>query len=400
VSAVVDAGPASINTTRYSTNNYLYVTVHVCQPGTTTCVDVDHVQVSTATSGLRLLQTAVTGLTLTPEPDPAAAGNSLAECYQLPQGTAFGNVVTADLTIGGETAANVPVQIIANPSATPSASTCADNGFIAGDQPAGVDTLGANGVLGLGPLAQDCSSSSCVNQYFTCVTNPHTGVANCQTNVSAAPPATAQVTNPVTMFATDKNGVIITLPTVDPNVGAASGLAGTITFGIGTESNNAYGTTATALAADPSTGAVTTTYTAQASGSTATQYKSWIDTGSYAYFFPDAGIPLCTAAGLTSFYCPPQPLNLQASVAGANSTGPATVNFTVVSAQTLFAGTNIALSSLAANAPPNPDYLANGSSAFIWGLPFFYGRTVYIAYPGATVSGSGGTPLSGPFYAF
>ena len=41
---------------------------------------------------------------------------------------------------------------------------------------------------------------------------------------------------------------------------------------------------------------------------------------------------------------------------------------------------------------------ANGSF-FDWGLPFFYGRTVYTAIEGKPVS-QGGQSLSGPFYAF
>lgn len=397
MAAVVDSGPASINTTRYSPDNYLYVSVNVCQPGTQTCVTVDHVQVSTQTTGLRILASALTSLPLTPETDPAASANTLAECYQLPQGTAWGSVAAADVQIGGETAKSVPIQILSTPGSTP-AATCVDNGWINGEKPTGVQELAANGVLGLAPFAQDCSGQGCVNQYFTCFTTTG-GVVNCTANVSAAPPTTAQVTNPVTMFATDKNGVIITLPAVDAAAGAASGVpAGTITFGIGTESNNAYVTTATAYAADPTTGQVTTNYTSQAPGSTAKPYPSWFDTAGVAYYFTDAGItPMCTSSGLTTFYCPAQPLSLSATITGAGGTtaGPA-VPFTVANAETLNSANpnSIAFSSLGATPPAY-----YGSNVFVWGLPFFFGKTVFIAYPGATVTGSAG-PINGPFYAF
>lgn len=394
---MVDGGPTSIAQTSYSPDNYLYITVTVCQPGTKTCVAIDHVLVSTATSGLRVLATAVTGIPLTPEPDPAKAGDTLAECVQLPQGTAWGNVVTAEVQIAGETASSVPVQVISTPSATPNMTTCANNGFIHGDTPSGVQELGANGVIGLGALAQDCTGTGCVSQYFTCETNADTGIVNCQSNVSAAPPVASQVTNPVTKFATDKNGVIITLPAVDPEKGAASGLAGKITFGIGTQSDNAYSGTAKALAVSTTTGAVTTTYTSQKAGSAPAQYTSWFDTGSDAYFFSDAGIPMCTQTGLTTFYCPAQPLNLQATVTGAGTPGStATVPFTVVSAETLDATNNIVFSSIASTAPNG----FGGTNGFIWGVPFFFGRTVYIAYPGASIAGSGGATLTGPFVAF
>ncbi|MGH8218603.1 MAG: DUF3443 family protein, partial [Steroidobacteraceae bacterium] len=393
MSAVVDSTLAGAN----GPDNFLYVSVTVCQPGTQTCATVDDVQVSTATSGLRILASALpAGFTLTPEPDPAASGNTLAECYQLPQGTAWGNVATADVQIGGETASSVPIQIVSNPAANP-AATCADNGWLTT-----VGALSANGVLGIGPLAQDCTGAGCTNQYFTCQTTAG-GVVNCQQNVSAAPGTTAEVTNPVTLFATDKNGVIITLPTVDPNAGAASGLAGTITFGIGTQADNAYNGAATAYSADPGTGAVTTSYASVTTGSTAVNYTSWFDTGSDAFFFPDSGITTCPETAVKEFYCPAQPLSLTASVSGAGSPAggsPPAVNFTVVSADTLNATPSAAFSSLAANSPPNPDFGSFGAGmSFIWGIPFFYGKTVFIAYPGASIAGDGGAMLTGPFYA-
>ena len=379
-------------------DNFLYVTVTVCQPGTQTCATVDHVQVSTATSGLRILASALTGITLPPVTDPSASPNTLAECYQLPQGTAWGNVVTADVQIGGETASSVPIQVLSTPAATP-AATCVDNGWLSS-----VQTLSANGVIGLGTLAQDCTGAACTSQYFTCLTNVG-GTVNCQQNVSAAPGTPAEVTNPVTMFATDKNGVVITLPSVDPNAGAASGLTGSITFGIGTEANNAYNASATAYAADPNTGAVVTSYASVTTPSSPTNYTSWFDTGSNAYFFPDAGITVCM--DLATFYCPAQPLSLTANVTGAGNPGvggPTAVPFTVVSADTLNATSSAAFSSLAANAPTNPDFLGYGAASpgnvFIWGLPFFFNRTVFIAYPSASIAGSGGATLTGPFYAF
>ena len=365
----------------------------MCQPGTATCVLVDHVQISTATTGLRVLQTAVTGLSLTPEPDPATPGNTLAECYQLWQGTAWGNVVTADVEIAGEKAASVPIQIIATPNATPNAQTCPSNGFIRGDLPAGVQLLGANGVIGLGTLVQDCKQGACGSQYFSC--NPNNG--NCQVNVAAAPPVSEQVTNPVTMFASDKDGVIITLPSVDPAAGAPSGLAGTLTFGIGTQPNNAYNSAATALPAGPLVGAVTTTYTSQTAGSAPVQYTSLFDTGAVSYHFTDGGIAMCAVKGLATFYCPAAPLSLNATVAGSGGVGSAKVAFTVANAETLNSANpnSIAFSTLGSTPPANW-----GPGTFIWGLPFFFGRTVYIAYPSASVTGSGGAQLKGPFYAF
>lgn len=354
----------------------------MCEPGTTTCAAIDHVQVSTATSGLRIVGSALSaaGITLTSEADPAASGNTLAECYQLPQGTAWGAVATADIQIGGETASSVPVQILTNYVTTPSCRANAQTVLL--DSP---ETLGANGVIGLGVFAQDCSGSTCGTQYYTCPSND-----NC-TVVSAAPPAASQVTNPATMFATvaDRNGVIIQVPAVPAN-GAPSPFTGAqLVFGIGSESNNAF-TATTVLAADPTTGAVTTTYTPQGT-TTPVQYTSWFDTGSYAYFFNDTGIPTCPSS---TEYCPTATLALQATVTGAGSNGTATLSFSVANASDLSTA-NTAFNTLAAQVPPN-----FGANAFVWGLPFFYGQNVYIGFNGATAPGTGGATLTGPFYAF
>jgi len=411
VTAYVDCGPASICQNHASPDNYLFVDLNVCQPQTTTCVKIDHVHVSTAISGLRILASALSAaeqaqgvsLTLTPEPDPSApsgSGNTLADCVQLPTesgvGTAFGSVVTAVVQITGQsvnetTTVPVPIQLIATPTTSSPKPSCDQTGFINT-----VADLGANGVIGIGPLMYDCSGSGCVTQYYSC-----TPAGNCSANISAAPSDPAVlVTNPVTKFATDNNGVIIELTTaVDPTQGAPS-YQGTIVFGIGTESNNALTGVKTVLAADPSSGAITTTYTLQGQ-SQGTQFtNSWFDTGSYANLFTDSGIPTCQPNSpsnpLATFYCPSTALNLQATVTGSGGTGSATVSFTVANAQTLVSGSSIVFSSIAAQ-PPADGY--GGTNPFIWGLPFFFGQNVYIGFTGASVA-NGSSTVNGPFYAF
>ncbi len=46
--------------------NGLYVTVTVCQHGTTTCITINNVQVDTGSVGLRLVQGTLGSVTLTP----------------------------------------------------------------------------------------------------------------------------------------------------------------------------------------------------------------------------------------------------------------------------------------------------------------------------------------------
>jgi hypothetical protein len=66
------------------------------------------------------------------------------------------------------------------------------------------------------------------------------------------------------------------------------------------------------------------------------------------------------------------------------------VSFNVANADSLFSTSDAAFSDLGGPAP------GGVSGAFDWGLPFFYGRNVYVAIEGKTVSGA----PSGPFWAY
>jgi hypothetical protein len=184
-----------------------------------------------------------------------------------------------------------------------------------------------------------------------------------------------QVQNPVPLFSTDNNGVIIELPAVS---GGEPSTTGSLVFGIGTQSNNALGG-ATVYASDAS-GNFTTTYKSVAYPS------SFIDSGSNGFFFLDsstAGIPDCSDA--TGFYCPGSTVNLSAKNQGTNGSS-GTVSFSIANADTLFAN--------------QADFVYGDlggqfSGAFDWGLPFFFGRNVFVAIQGQ--SAPGGTA---PYWAY
>ena len=144
-SLTVDAGPAAaINTA--------FVSVKVCSPGTTTCQTIDHIEVDTGSVGLRLVSSALT-ITLPAEKD--ASGHPLAECLQFADGTSWGSLAVADIQLpgSGETASNVNVHIIGDPTYPTPPSDCS------GKPENTVSTFGANGILGVGPFAQDCGSA-------------------------------------------------------------------------------------------------------------------------------------------------------------------------------------------------------------------------------------------------
>lgn len=337
--------------------NSPFVSVTVCAPGTSNCQTVDHVLVDTGSFGLRLAASAV-GPALSLPAVANAVGAPVAECAHFANGYAWGSVRRADVKLSGETAANLPVQILADPAApyaaVPSACSSTGANFAA--------NLGAKGILGVGVFNQDCpacASSSAPAVYFACT------VLDC---VTTAMPLASQVANPVPAFAVDNNGIAVVLPEVPP--GGVSTLTGSLLFGIGTQANNQLGS-ATVYATD-SRGNFTTTYKGAS-------YSSFLDTGSNAIFFTDPGIPQCSG-----FYCPPAPLTL--SAVNTSSTGVSgTVSFTIESIQSI--SSSVAAANVGAD--------AGLGRIFDWGLPFFFGRKVFVAVAGAS------TPKgAGPYWAY
>lgn len=352
---------AAISVNGGPTNNYVdasFTSVTVCVPGTSTCQTIPGVLVDTGSSGLRILQSALT-ITL---PQQTSGGSPVVECFPFVSGYTWGPVQTADVEMASEKASSVPIQVLSDTDfAAPSG--CTDFGFSSDT----LGALGANGILGVGLFAQDCGPGCPTNIYYEC---PASG---CQGIVESL---AQQVVNPVTLFATDNNGVIVELPAVS---GAEGSVSGSLVFGIGTESNNAMGG-ATVYAANSDTGNFTTTYNGQAYSS------SFIDSGSNGYFFLNSTAALPDCGGEEEgFYCPSTTQNLSATNQGTNG-GSGTVNFSVANANTLFANeSDFALGGLG----------GEFSGAFDWGLPFFFGRNVYVAIQGASTPGG-----SGPYWAY
>jgi hypothetical protein len=382
---VVDAGPEPQT---FIDADEAFTSVTICVHGTSTCQTIDHIQVDTGSVGLRLISSVLT-ITLPPEND--SSGNPLDECAVFSDGYVWGPVATADITMAGEQAAAAPVQIIIPSSSSPAVpSSCSSQSPMGGNGNEGgssnsnsVSTLGANGIIGVGLFQQDCGEF-CVNNS----TNP-TVYYDCPS--SGCTPTTAtlaqQVPNPVAMFATDNNGVLIQLPAA-PNGGSAS-VSGSMIFGIGTQSNNGLGSATIYPVPDTGSNAgnIITTFSGHS------YPASFLDSGSNGIFFLDSsttGIPMCTGQN-SKWYCPTtSPDNLSATNQGQDANGnpvgtAGTVNFTIEDASTLFTSGNTAFST---SGGPNP-------GAFDWGLAFFFGRNVFTAIDG--MSTPGGT---GPYFAY
>ncbi|MGC1372068.1 MAG: DUF3443 family protein [Candidatus Sulfotelmatobacter sp.] len=350
--------------------NGAFVSVTVCVPGTSTCQIIPEVLVDTGSYGLRIVSSPV--LTLTLPQAMASDGNPMVECLQFLDSYTWGPVQTADVEISGEKASSVPIQVLSDTDFTVPTSCSSMSAGASADT---VANLGANGILGVGQFAQDCvSNGTCPatdNQYFSCASS---------TAVCTAVEATAaqQVQNPVALFATDNNGVIIELPTVS---GAAATVSGSLVFGIGTESNNALGS-ATVYTAGSSTTNFPGNFSTNFNADDYTN-AAFIDSGSNGYFFPDPSIESCpSTGGAGGFYCPSSTVNLSATTLGINGAS-ATVNFSVANADTMFSDDP--------NDAAFADLGGSASGYFDWGLPFFYGRNVFVSIEGKTAPG-GTTP--------
>ena len=370
---VVDSGP-SLNGQPIGANDELFTTVTICVPGTTTCQSIDHVLVDTGSSGLRLLSSQIT-LTLPFVTD--SGNNPIGNCIQFADTTyEWGPIVKVDVKMAGETASSVPIQIVGPANFTAAPTACSTGGTAADT----VLSLGANGILGVGLFRQDCgpacASSSPPAVYFSC---PSSGC----TATSVA--LTSQLQNPVWMFPTDSNGLAIVLPQVGA-AGAVS-VSGSMIFGIGTQSNNGLGS-ALAQAADKSTGNFNTTFNG------VLYSNSYIDSGSNGLFFLDSttsSLPNCSSSsGVDGFYCPAAPVNFTAITSAPNpnssgSTVSANIAFSIANAVSLIDSPNTTFNNLGGPSP----------GVFDWGLPFFFGRTVFIGIE--SQQSAAGT---GPYWAY
>jgi hypothetical protein len=188
-----------------------------------------------------------------------------------------------------------------------------------------------------------------------------------------------QVQNPVPLFLGDNNGVIVQLPSIA--AGGSATTSGSLIFGIGTKSNNVL--SAAFVLHTNSSGEFTTGY----------QYNfypySFIDSGSPALYFPSSAIPSCSnGSNDVTDYCPAKTENFSATMFGTNFAS-SVISFSVANGDALISSGNSAFDNLGGS-------ISTLSGSFDWGMPFFYGRNVYVALDGASIPGGG----TGPYVAF
>jgi hypothetical protein len=356
---VVNGGPQNNHV------NGVFTTVTICAPASSNCQNINAVLVDTGSFGLRVLASALGALNSSLPQQKDGNGNPTVECAQFVSSVVWGPVKSADVRLAGEKASSVPIQVI-DPSVAPIPSACKAIGPAEEDS----TSLGANGILGIGFFVSDCgpacatAGSGNPGFYYSC------SGSSCQ---SAGQPTNQQVQNPVALFSQDNNGVIVQLPSASSS---APSLSGSLIFGIGTQGNNALG--------------AAQTYRPDRNGNLKTNFKGtiyegFLDSGSNAYFFLSSGavgMPNCPNPE-SDFYCPPSPVNLSATNTSASPGATGTINFTIDNANTLFSSSTDAVF---------PTLGGSNPSTFDWGLPFFFGRNVFVAFepPGG----------SGPYWAY
>ena len=119
VAVTVDSGVSGVP-------NMPFVSVTVCTPGTTQCQTINHVLVDTGSWGLRVFASQLPASMALPQQQDAS-GNLLAECMQFFDGYTWGSVRIADVQIGGEKAASLPIQVI-DPGYSAVPSNCSSVG--------------------------------------------------------------------------------------------------------------------------------------------------------------------------------------------------------------------------------------------------------------------------------
>jgi hypothetical protein len=377
--SLTDANVATISVESGPGNNVNipYVTVTVCSPGgilgSSNCKAIDHVLLDTGSTGLRLFANVVNATPALVLPaHKIGTSSTITECAQFLNSQAWGAIKVADVVIGENTgakrAASVPVQLMDTnfPTALGQSNLCGSSPLMAqsASTSANWDLLSANGILGVSLFVNDGQ------KYFNCTP---TGNKTCL--ISPQPAASLQVQNPVFLFSGDNNGVVVQLPAVA--AAGATSARGYLIFGVGTQSNNGLGA-AHVVPVNAFSGFFTTTYKGK------TLAKSFMDSGSNGLFFNDASLSTACNTAAAGFYCPPATQDLSASIQLASAS--VLVNFSIANADQLFKASNYAFNNMGGTLD---------NSSFDWGLPFFFGRSVYTVIEGTTV----GT-VNGPFYAF
>lgn len=345
----IQIAPHSAKVCSYT--NAACVTVLICQADNPdNCDSVDDILLDTGSSGLRVFGSLLTKTLASMEIN----GSAVAECVGFADGTgSWGPVKYANVKLGSAaTTEAIPIQVIDVNFPTTGAGKA--NCIGASTSPS---DFSLNGIIGVGPLKTDAATVT----YFTC-----SGTI-CH---AVVPPA--YVTNPISKFAPGlNNGLTLTFAAL-PDEGA-TGADGYGIFGVATSAANTPKSTVSTFeikASSPIPINVFSTFHE-------TTLPSFLDTGSQFFYFEDYFLPKCPG---TNAFCPD---NITAELAQMNGNdgndivSSAYINFNIGNAMQLIDSGNTAFS--------NIGYVFPGFNNIDWGMPFYFGRTVYTVFAGESV---------------
>ena len=176
----------------------------------------------------------------------------------------------------------------------------------------------------------------------------------------------------------------IPTPAGGPDLGAPTA-AGSLIFGIGSQTNNGIG--AAVIQTLDQNGNIQTVFNN-------VSYNSFIDSGSNGLFFLDAAtLGIIDCPDNPSWYCPGVPQSYQVTSKSQNGAS-STVTINIANADALFAannGQNAAFDNLGGKTGTGPS-----TDNVDFGMPFFYGRNVFVGIENKT--GPGG--VVGPYWAY
>jgi hypothetical protein len=176
--AAVNTVPITVERWTGNSPNMPYVTVTICFPGmlgSNQCATIDHMLLDTGSVGVRVLASKLGSALASKLPAQTGAtddptGNApIAQCEVFGSGYTSGSIKRADVTIGGESAGSLPIQVVsAGAFATP--SNCASQGANLGT----AASLGANGIVGIGPDIRDippAAAGTVLPYYYYCTSS-------------------------------------------------------------------------------------------------------------------------------------------------------------------------------------------------------------------------------------
>jgi hypothetical protein len=175
------------------------------------------------------------------------------------------------------------------------------------------------------------------------------------------------------MFPRDNNGSLIVLQDVQPK--GAMTADGALIFGIKTQADNDLD--GAKIYTTDSNGLITTTFQGIA-------YPGFLDSGSNGIFFLDSALPDCTID--QGFYCPQSTTKFTSINTGTNNIS-GYASFSIANIENLTTD-NPNFTAFDNIGGPFPGY-------FDYGLPFFFGRTIFTGIEGQSTGN-----VCGPFFAY